>query len=196
MNSDKRLFLGMFISALFSLIAAFVLSVDALALAANSSAVLSCDINNVISCGTVANSWQAKVLGFPNSFIGMICEPVVMTIAIAGLSGVKFPRWFMFIAQCVYFVGLVFALWLFTQSAFVIGAFCPWCMLVTLGTTVTFFAMLRYNIFHDNLFVSDSLSDTLKFLCNSYVDIAISILLIISIFVIVFVKYGALLFIS
>lgn len=31
-------------------------------------------------------TWQTKVFGFPNAFLGMISEPVVMTIAVASLS--------------------------------------------------------------------------------------------------------------
>ena len=39
-------------------------------------------------------------------------EPVVITVAIAGLGLVTFPRWFMRVAHVVYGLGLVFALWL------------------------------------------------------------------------------------
>lgn len=193
-HSDRWLFLLMLLSAVASLVAAFVLSVDALKILEEPGKALSCDINSFISCGTVAQTWQAHLLGFPNSFIGMICEPVVITIAIAGLSGTNFPRWFMFSAQVVYFLGLVFALWLFTQSAFVIGAFCPWCLLVTVGTTITFFTLLRYNIFHNNLYLSENMQNKFIFLAKVHLDLAISIILVLVIFAVILVKYGYLLF--
>src|SRR4051812_6251047 len=96
----------MLVSSITSLVASFVLAVEAITLAENPSADLGCDINAVLSCGTVASSWQASVFGFPNAFLGLIAEPVVITIAVAALSGVRFKRWFMLAAQLVYTLGL------------------------------------------------------------------------------------------
>jgi hypothetical protein len=73
-------------------------------------------------------------------------EPVVMTIAVAGLGLVAFPRWFMRAAHVVYGLGLVFALWLLSQSFFVIKAFCPWCLLVTVSTVTVFSTITRVAI--------------------------------------------------
>jgi hypothetical protein len=39
----------------------------------------------------VAQAWQVSVLGFPNAFLGLIAEPVVVTLAVAALGGVRFP---------------------------------------------------------------------------------------------------------
>jgi len=142
----------MLVGALVGLVAAFVLSVDAVELAANPDAALACDINAVISCGTVGTSWQASLFGFPNAFLGLIAESVVITVAVAGLAGVRFPRWFMTAAQTVYLLGFVFAYWLFWQSMFVIGALCPWCLTITVSTTLVFASMLHWNILEDNLY--------------------------------------------
>src|SRR5690606_9166872 len=122
-------------------------------LAADPNAQLTCNISSVLSCGAVGVSSQAAVFGFPNAFLGLIAEPVVITIAVAGLGGVRFPRWFMFSAQVVYTLGVVFAYWLFYQSMFNIGALCPWCLLVTLSTTLVFATLLHYNIRENNLFL-------------------------------------------
>ncbi len=105
-------------------------------LAEDPLADLSCNISSTISCATVGLTWQANLLGFPNAFLGLIAEPVVITIAVAALGGVRFPRWFMLGAQVVYSIGLAFAYWLFYQAYFVIGAMCPWCMLITITTTL------------------------------------------------------------
>lgn len=53
----------MLISALLSLTASFVLSVDAIVLAADPQAALACNINPVLSCGTLGASWQASLFG-------------------------------------------------------------------------------------------------------------------------------------
>lgn len=148
------LFLEMLIFAVLSLVASFVLSYEAIVLAANPEAVLHCSVNAVVDCARVGKTWQANVFGFPNAFLGMISEPVVMTIAVASLSGTRFPRWFMFTANAVYLLGVIFAYWLLYQSTFVIGALCPWCLLVTLATTFVFWSMTAWNIREANLFLS------------------------------------------
>ncbi|MBC7463710.1 MAG: vitamin K epoxide reductase family protein [Actinobacteria bacterium] len=141
--AHRRTFWTMLISSVGSLIASLVLSIDAIKLAKDPGAALSCNINAIVSCGKVAASWQSNLLGFPNAFIGLMCEPVVITVAIAALGGALLPRWFMRTALAVYLFGLIFALWLFSQSYFVIGAFCPWCVLVTITTITVFASMLR-----------------------------------------------------
>ena len=143
----------MLIFGAIGLVAAFVLSVDALVLAENPDAIFSCDINAKISCGTVGQSWQAELLGFPNSFLGLMAEPVVITVAVAllGWGGrVLFPRWFMVSAQVVYSIGLVLAFWLFHQSYFEIGALCPWCLTVTATTLLVWMSLTRINLLEGN----------------------------------------------
>lgn len=189
-HSNQFLFATMLLSAFISLYAAFVLSVDAVILAANPDTTLSCDLNSVVSCGTVGKSWQAELFGFPNAFLGLMCEPVVITIAVAGLSGVKFKRWFMFTAQFVYLLGLIFAYWLFYQSSFVIGALCPYCMLITLGTTLVFFTLLHYNIRENNLYLPKKVQEKAEFFSRVGGDSALAIFLLLAIVAIIFLKYG------
>ncbi len=150
-HSRKWLFSEMLVGALISLYAAFVLSIDAVTLAANPNANLACDFSPVVSCATVGTSWQASLFGFPNAFLGIAAESVVITVAVLGLAGLRFPRWFMIAAQTVYLFGFVFAYWLFVESVFVIGALCVYCLTVQLATTVVFFSMLHLNILDDNL---------------------------------------------
>jgi uncharacterized membrane protein len=140
----------MLVSASLSLFAAMILSIDAFKLAKDVNTELSCSINAVVSCGKVALSWQSTVFGFPNSFIGLMFESAVITIAIAGLMQVRFPNSLMRIAFFIYSAALFFALWLFSQSFFVIKAFCPWCMLVTVSTISVFMSMLRINIYQNS----------------------------------------------
>ena len=146
----RNAYLTMLVSASLSLFAAMILSIDAFKLAKDVNTELSCSINAVVSCGKVALSWQSTVFGFPNSFIGLMFESAVITIAIAGLMQVRFPNSLMWIAFFIYSAALFFALWLFSQSFFVIKAFCPWCMLVTVSTISVFMSMLRINIYQNS----------------------------------------------
>lgn len=152
----RKTYLAMLISSTLSLIASLVLSIDAWKLAANPGSKFACDINAVVSCGKVAKAWQSTLLGFPNAFIGLMTEPVVISVAIAGLGLVTFPRWFLRTAHVIYGAGLVFALWLLSQSFFVIKAFCPWCLLVTVSTVTVFSTMTRINLLENTWNFSES----------------------------------------
>jgi len=142
----RRTAIEMIVSGVVGLYASFLLAIEAWVLAADPLAEFSCDINTALSCGDVARSWQAQLLGFPNAFLGILFEAIVLTISAATLGGVRFPRWYMLGAQGLYSIGLLFALWLFTQSYFVIGVLCPWCLLITVTTTLVWAGLTRMNV--------------------------------------------------
>lgn len=188
---DRWTLLGMMFSSILCLVSSFVLSADAVKLAANPSTVLSCDINSVISCGKVAETWQAHVLGFPNAFLGLICEPVIILLTLSMMLRMRFPRWFMISANVVYLCGLVFALWLFSQSLLVIHAFCPWCILVSIGTLITFFSLTRLNILSGYLMNIDRpFGEFVTMLIRNKVDVAVAFLLVVLMLGTAFVSYG------
>ena len=136
----------MAVSGIIGLCASFVLSIEAWQLAADSSARFGCDISSVLSCSTVAQTWQARILGFPNAFLGIFFEAVVLAISVGIFAGVKFPRWYMLGTNLLYTIALFFAFWLFGQSYFIIQVLCPWCLLITLTTTLVFGGITRINI--------------------------------------------------
>lgn len=139
-------YLVMLIASAVALVVSFVLSAETLKLARNPGQKLSCDVNAVMSCSAVAESWQAEVvkfagLSFPNAFFGIAAESVFVTIAVIGLTKVAVPRWF---ALCTWLGGLAalaYSYWLTSQSLFVINALCPWCLCLMFSTTVQFMAL-------------------------------------------------------
>ncbi|WP_278813453.1 vitamin K epoxide reductase family protein [Bifidobacterium pullorum] len=139
-------YLIMLIASATALFASFVLSAETLQLARHPGESLGCDVNGVLSCSTVAQSWQAEIvkfggLSYPNAFFGIAAESVFVTIAVIGLCQVRVPRWF---AAYTWFGGLAalaYAYWLFSQSMFVIHALCPWCMVLMFSTTIQFMAL-------------------------------------------------------
>ena len=193
-RTNGWIFGTMLVSACLSLTASFVLSIDAVRLAADPSVSLSCNFNSVISCGTVGSSWQAQLFGFPNAFLGLIAEPVVITIAVASLGGVRFPRWFMFSAQVVYSLGFVFAYWLFYQSMFHIGALCPWCLLVTASTTLVFSTLTHVNIRDGNLFLPPRIEAAWRDAVNAGFDAVIVTIWLLALALVIVLKYGERLF--
>lgn len=169
-------YVEMLISSIVGLVASLVLSAEAMLLASNPAAVLSCDLSSKISCGVVAQSWQAQLFGWPNSFLGLMAEPVVITIAVAAIGGVQFPRWFMVAAQTVYAIGFLFAWWLFYEAYFVIGALCPWCLLITVTTTLVFMSMTRVNVLEGNL--GAKVQRVLEPALRAWMDVWLSVLII------------------
>lgn len=193
-RDDRWIFLSMLVGAVLSLIAAFVLSVEAIQLAKNPDAELSCSVNVILNCATVAKHESAELFGFPNSFLGLIAEPVVITVAIAGLAGIKFPRRFMFAAQIGYALGFAFAIYLFFTSMFVIQALCPWCLLVTASTTFVFFSITRYNIRENNLYLPHKLQKAAHTFVEKDYDKLVLGILVVALIASIFVKYGTALF--
>lgn len=193
-RDDRWIFASMLVGAILSLIASFVLSVEAVELAKNSNAVLSCNFSAVINCATVGNHPSAYMFGFPNSLLGLMAEPVVITVAIAGLSRIKFKRGFMFAAQVGYTLGFLFALTLFYISYNIIGALCPWCLLVTATTTFVWFAITRYNIREGNLYLSERASKKARSFIERDYDKLLLVAILVILVVLIIVKYGSHLF--
>jgi len=193
-RDDRWIFTIVLIGAILSLLAAFVLSVDAIELAKNPNVQLSCSVNVVINCATVAKSQYSALLGFPNSFIGMMTEPVMIVIAVAGLAMVRFPRWFMFGVQIMATMSLAFAYYLLYVSSFIIQALCPWCLLVTFSTTLIFFSISRYNIREENLYLSGKISQVARKLVERDFDRLAMALIIVLIIAGIITKYGSALF--
>ncbi len=194
LRDDRWIFASMLVGAIASLIASFVLSVEAVELARNPDAILSCSINAVLNCATVGLHPSSNLWGFPNSFLGLMAEPVVITVAIAGLAGVHFPRRFMFVAQLCYTFGFAFALYLFYTSYFVIGALCPWCLLVTATTTFVWFAITRYNIREGNLYLSKPWATRARRFIDKDYDKLVLFTVVFVLIAAILIKYGKALF--
>ena len=136
----------MLVASAAALVVSFVLSAETLVMARNPGMKLGCDVNGVVSCSSVAQSWQSEIikfadLSFPNAFFGIAAESVFVTVAVIGMARVAVPRWF---AICTWLGGLsalAYAYWLFTQSMYVIHALCPWCLALMFSTTIQFMAL-------------------------------------------------------
>jgi len=107
-----------------------------------------CDINPWISCGQVMQTAQSSVFGFPNMFIGIVAFPVVITTAMALLSGARFARWYWLGLQTGVTLGFAFVCWLWSQALYVIGILCPFCMAVWAMMIPMFVWVTVRNIVH------------------------------------------------
>ncbi len=119
-------------------------------LLANPDYVLNCDINPVLSCGSVITTDQASAFGFPNPILGVIGFTAVITFGVFLLVNFEPPRWMWLAMQVGTTAAMGFVIWLFVQSLYVIGALCPWCMVVWAVTIPIFWQVTFSNLENQN----------------------------------------------
>ena len=112
------------------LTAALTLTIEKIELLIDPAYVPSCSINPVLSCGSVMVTPQASEFGFPNSLLGIVAFSVVVVAGVLAVAKVRLPQWFWAGLAVGTLLGAVFVHWLIYQSLYVIGALCPYCMVV------------------------------------------------------------------
>jgi uncharacterized membrane protein len=195
-RSNRWIFSVMLIFGIVALIAAFTLAVEEIIVLKNPHAVLSCSINIVLNCSTVMQTAQAHVFGFPNMYIGLMAFPIIIIIALLGLSGAVLPRWFYIGANIGYLLGTLFAYWLFFNSLYVIQVLCPWCLLVTFSTTILLGTITRYNVLNNTFKIGKKNNKKVQaYYKNGYDKLVIASWIVV-LFLLVFFKFGKALFAS
>lgn len=118
------------VAALAGLAASLALAVEKYRLMVNPFHVPSCSFSDTVNCTQVMQSNQAALLGFPNPYLGLIGFAIVLTIGVGALAGARYARWFSTGLLIGVAAALVLVAWLAYQSIVVIGALCPYCMVV------------------------------------------------------------------
>ena len=121
--------------------AAFQLTLERIHLLADPNASLSCDFSILVQCRANLESWQGMVFGFPNPLIGLGAWVAPIVVGVAILARARFARWFWWLFEAGMVFAICFVIWLISQSIFVLGTLCPWCMVTWSVTIPTFFAV-------------------------------------------------------
>ena len=122
--------LWIIIAGLAGLASAFTLTVEKIELLIDPTFVPSCNLNPVLSCGSIMVTPQASAFGFPNPLIGIVAFTVVVTSGVLAFAKVRLPQWYWVGLTIGTTLGVVFIGWLIFQSLYRIGALCPYCMVV------------------------------------------------------------------
>jgi uncharacterized membrane protein len=165
------------------LICAFIISYEKIQLLQDPAFQPDCNLNPIISCGSVMKSGQSHIFGFPNPFIGLMAFPVVISTGVAMLASAKLKRWWWIGLQLGTIFGLGFVHWLFFQSTYRINALCPYCIAVWIITITTFWYVLLYNIEKDYIKVAGRLQGVAAFARRHHLDILILWFLVIAFFI-------------
>ena len=199
-HSATWVYLVMLVASAVALAVSFILSADTLKLARNPNQQLGCDVNAVLSCSTVAQSWQAEIvkfggLSYPNAFFGIAAESVFVIIAVIGLARIAAPRWF---AACTWLGGLAalaYSYWLTSQSLFVIQALCPWCMVLMFSTTIQFIALSHATVVVQELPPrKEGMARGLDTYYRLNYDLMVDVVWILALLAIIMVKDGPMIF--
>lgn len=127
------------------IIASVAITIEKFDLATNSHYQPVCDLNPIISCGSVMKSKQANAFGFMNTYIGLLGFPVVLTTGVVMLAGARLKRWYWIGMQAGLTFGVIFAYWLLFESIYDIRALCPWCLSVDVALTTAWWYVTLYN---------------------------------------------------
>ncbi|WP_237657163.1 vitamin K epoxide reductase family protein [Agreia sp. COWG] len=127
-------------------IAAFALTIDKFETLMNPSYSPSCDISPLVQCGVNLSSAQGSVFGFPNPLIGLAAFTAPVFVGVAILAGARFARWFWILFNVGVLGGIAFVIWLVSESIFVLGTLCPYCMVVWSVMIPMFFYVTVFNL--------------------------------------------------
>jgi uncharacterized membrane protein len=128
------------------LLCSFILTLDTIQLYKHPDLVLNCDLNPIISCGSVMKTPQSEALGFPNPIAGLIGYTFLPVVGLAMLAGAKFKRWFWWAVQACVTFAIGFTIWFQYQSMTNINALCPFCVVVWAVTIPLFLYTTFYNL--------------------------------------------------
>lgn len=160
--------------------ASFTLTVEKMAVLKNPNYNPICNINPVLSCGSIMKTKQAELFGFDNSFMGLAAFSVLITVGSAMLAGAQMKRWFWQGLQVGVSVGVVFVHWLIFNSLYRIHSLCPFCMVVWVVTITTFVYVTLYNVQHRHTHIKERFMPAYEFVRRHHIDVLLLWFLIIA----------------
>lgn len=134
------------VGGLVGLLCAVVLLIEKTELLKNPDYVPSCSINPILSCGSVMVTPQADALGIPNPLIGVAGFAALAMLGAVLVSAATLRAWLWVATQAAVSLAVVFIHWLIFQSLYVIGALCPYCMVVWVVTIAVFWHTTVHNL--------------------------------------------------
>jgi uncharacterized membrane protein len=173
------------VAGIVGIVASIELIVQKIGVLSNPDYVPNCDINPILSCGSVINTDQASLFGFPNPILGVIGFTVVVIFGVLLFAGIELPRWMWLGLNAGALAGMFFVIWLVSQSLYVIGALCPWCMVVWSVTIPIFWQVTTDNLASNRLSLGKSLSEIIVAL--KWILIAASYLIILGL---IFIRWS------
>ena len=129
-TDDRGWALLLVIGSTIGFLASMILTIDRFELLTDPQTSLVCDISPFVTCGPVMSSRAGALFGFPNPLLGIAGFALAGTTGVVLLAGATLARWYLVSFEIGCLLAVVFLTWLQTQTLYVIGALCIWCMCV------------------------------------------------------------------
>lgn len=142
-----------------------------------------CNINPLLSCGSVINSGEGHVLGIPAPFLGLVMFTALGTLGLTILIGAKYKKWFWQGLQVAMIAGVAFALWLFWLSLYRINALCPFCLLSDAAVYIMAWYVTLYNLRLGHISVGKHTQRVSDFASRHHIDILVVLFLVIGAYI-------------
>ncbi|MFD5650554.1 vitamin K epoxide reductase family protein [Streptomyces sp. NPDC127039] len=137
-SASRRTGLVMLVTGVVGWLAAFQLTVDDWRLLRDPAYQPPCNLNPVVSCGSVMSSPQSSLFGFPNMLLGLGAFAAVAALGVAVLCGARLHRRLWQALDAGALAGVVFVHWLIGQSLYELNKICPYCAVVWFVTIALF----------------------------------------------------------
>jgi uncharacterized membrane protein len=170
---DKALPYLLIVAGVIGMFASFTLTYETIHVLTTASYVPSCNLNPILSCGSVMKTEQASLLGIPNSIFGLVAFSMLLTFGLLLLGGAKLHAWVWRGAQLAATLGVIFMHYLVIQAVFVIQTLCPWCLVIWAIVLPTFWYITLYNLRHHVIPLPARLSQCAAFIQKHHLAILI-----------------------
>jgi len=171
------------IAGIIGIMCSLFLTYDQIQVWKHPSYVPACNLNPIVSCGSVIDSKQGEVFSIPAPFFGLLAFPVLITLGVAMIAGAKFKRWFWQLAELGGIGGIGFALWLFWLSVYRVHALCPFCLTVDVVIYTMVWYLTLYNLSEGNIALPKRLVGVGDFARRHHLDILITWFILIIAFI-------------
>ncbi len=139
------------IAGIIGCIASFALTYDKIQILKNPAYIPACNINPILSCGSVMKTAQASIFGVPNTIFGLMAFTALSVLGLGLLAGASFRKWLWQAINIGALVGFAFFIYLFFEAVFRIKAICPYCFVVWMIVPPVFWYTSLYNIGEGNI---------------------------------------------
>ena len=175
------------IAGIIGCIVAISLTYDKIQVLKNPAYNQSCNINPILSCGSVMKTSQANLLGVPNTLFGLIGFGMLSAFGLALLAGATFKKWLWQIINIGALAGFIFFVYLFFEGVFRIHAICPFCFVIWMITPPVLWYTTLYNIKENNFDLAFLKQKYRKWILSHHGDILFTWYL--AVFLILIIKF-------
>ena len=187
--NDNNYPLTLTLASLTGLVAAFWQAAERVHMLRFPADPLNCNLSPVVDCGSVLGDKLSSVFGPPNALIGVVAFSLLLAFGLQRLSGGQWSRLSRKIVLGLSLIMILFSLWFFWVSLFVLGKICLFCIFIWAASIPI--GVYGVKDFLDSSYrLSPTLTRIKEFIAVNYLIITVAVYLImIGLFLLRFQEY-------